>query len=469
MRTTGYVVGWSAIAALSVSLAAAGDDARIADAVEQRDTAAVRSLLKKRVDVNAPQPDGATAMHWASYWDDLDVATLLIGAGADANARNELGVTPLSLACTNGSAAMVTRLVTAGADPNLALPMGETALMTCARAGSLDAVKTLLAHGAKPDASEADGRQTALMWAVSEGQDDIAQQLITSGADVAVRSKGGFTPLLFAARAGDLKSARVLTEAGASINDAAPDGSTPLLVASASVVATTASDWNPVMSPSGHEAVALFLVDKGASATIPDQIGTTPLHAAVQTGRLELVKALLAHGANLNARLIKGPPPLRGDYISRDGLAGATPFWLASRAADVSIMRALAAAGADWRIPINNGTTPLMIVAGLGQSATRSPAESSAVESLRLMIELGGDINAVNPAGQTPLHGAAVLGLDTIIRFLADHGAKLDIKDKQGRTPLDVANDGRRLRTSTIELLRKLGGVDSADRQNSLR
>ena len=184
--------------------------------------------------------------------------------------------------------------------------------------------------------------------------------------------------------------------------------------------------------------------------------GTTALHAAVDTGKRQLVTALLAHGADPDARLTKGPPPLRGDFVSRDGLAGATPVWLAAKAGAPAMMRALLTAGGDPAIPTTNKITPLMVAAGLGQSETRTPPEPGALQVLELLVGRGADVNASMPNGQTPLHGAANMGSNAIIQFLVDHGGRLDAKDKQGRTPLDIAGDGRRQRPTTVDLLRKL-------------
>jgi uncharacterized protein len=460
---------------LIASLGAANSDLRLVEAVERQNKEAVRALLKQRVDVNARQADGATALHWAAHWNDLETADQLIRAGAQVNAVNELGVPPLSLACANANAAMVEKLLSAGADANAALPSGERVLMTGARTGSVEVVKALLAHGADVNANKHWRGQTALMWAVAESHPAVVKVLIENGADVGARSKAGTTPLLLAARAGDLESARLLLAAGADVNAAEPlvelgedvdvnetppSGNSPLLVASASLAATSGFEYNLVVKPSGHEALALFLLEKGADPTKADSIGTTPLHAAVQTGKRELVKALLAHGANPNARLAKAPPPYRGDFVSYEKYAGATPFWLATaaRVPDLNIMRVLVAAGADPNQAAQDGTTPLMAAVGMVQNEARLASESQALEVVRLAVELGVDVNTVDQSGQTALHGAARYARNTIIQFLAEHGAMLNVKDKRGRTALDIAQDSLRPRESTASLLRQLEG-----------
>ena len=268
--------------------AAAADDLPLISAVKSGNTQATRQLLAEGVDVDARQADGATALHWATHWNDLRTATLLIRAGADVNAKNELGVAPLSLAALNGNAAMVSALLNAGGDPNAALPSGETILMTGSRTGSAELVRVLLTEGAEVNGTAHWQKQTALMWAASEGHGDIVQLLLDNGADVYARSKHGSTPLLLAARKGDVASARLLLAAGADVNTTepllAPDERvdvddfqtshrSPLLVASASIVATSGFEYRLVIEPSGHEEFAMFLLEQGANPSTPDSIG----------------------------------------------------------------------------------------------------------------------------------------------------------------------------------------------------
>ena len=275
----GLLVVGSLVYAAGSGVRAQGDDLRLIEAVKRQNTQAVRELLVQRVDVQATQADGATALHWAAYRDDLDTAMRLLGAGANAGAENDYGVTPLSLVCTNANASMVQALLAAGADASAAVSTGETVLMTCARTGSVDAVDALVDHGADVNAREGLQNQTALMWAVAQGHTGVVRALLEQGADVEARSRvsrhvisrhlqsdlkygergrsigsdaeetdvGGFTPLLFAARHGEIESARLLLDAGASLNDAAPDGASVLGIA--------------VLSR--HTAFARFLLDEG--------------------------------------------------------------------------------------------------------------------------------------------------------------------------------------------------------------
>ena len=451
------------------SLAAPVGDLELLEAVRKGDREAVRSLVQQRADVNAAQPDGSTALAWAVHRDDAEMVDLLIRAGANVNAENELGVTPLSLACANGSASMVQKLVAAKANPKAPLRSGETPLMTCARTGSVEGVKSLLAGGADVNAKESRRGQTALMWAVSQKHTPVVRALIAGGADVHARSEGGFTPLLFAARVGDLDSARALLEAGADVNEATKDDGSALVLASAS----------------GHEALALLLLEKGADPNAADANGATPLHNTVLTGfpvagRLtkstvnsylfrpnmpELAKALLARGANPNARITKKNPEFSSELSYMDPV-GATPFFLAAATNDLSLMRLLAASGADPKLMTNDKATPLMVAAGMGRTAERPEAEEkSAFETAKLAVELGADVNAADESGQTPLHFASYIGADAIAQFLVEKGAKGDVKDSYGMTPLDVAEANmpanlprtkrvRRAHKSTADLIR---------------
>ena len=436
--------GWWMVALLSIlNLAAADSDLRLVKAVERGDMEAVRSLLEQHVDVNASQADGATALHWAAHRDDQESAELLIDVGANVNAVNSYGITPLSLACTNGSAAMVKKLLEAGADPNTALLTGETVLMTAARTGNEEAVKALLLKGAEVNANETRRGQTALMWAVSENHLETVGVLVEHGADIHARSLSGFTPLMFAARENHMELARSLLEKGANVNDVTSDAMTPLLVASAS----------------GYEELSIFLLEQGGDPNAADEKGTTALHYAVQKGissltrleesyynsylyrpnMLELVKALLAHGADPNPGLMEAVR-FTGTTILTD-LGRVTPFLLAAAVDDASVMRVLVAGGADPLMTTADHTTPLMAAAGLGRTSDRTVEEAkTALEAVKLAVELGADVNATNDRGQTALQGAARVGLNPLIQYLVDEGAKLDTKDIFGQTALSIAS-----------------------------
>ena len=483
LRTTfTRVLAVCAVLSLTVAaISATQADRRLVDAAKAQDHAAVEALLDQQVDVNAPAPDGAAALHWASYWNAPDTVALLIDAGADLDLANDYGVTPLALACDNGSGAMVTRLLSAGADPNLARSTGETPLMTCARTGALDAVRALLAHGADPNAAESWHGQTALMWAAGERHAAVVEALVEHGADVHARSSAGYTPLLIAARVDEPELVRLLIAAGADVNDTAPGGLTPLLVATVR----------------GHADLAVHLLERGADPNA-DGPGYTPLHWAAGSwhteltgrqmgivtdgveewrslnglgaGKLALVEALLAHGADPGARLARTPPQF--GYASgrfRVSLVGATPFLLAAMDASVGVMRALLAAGADPLAATDEATTPLMVAAGLGQvPAETRVTESDALAAVRYVLGLRTEVNAVNEVGRSALHGAAHVRSDTIVQLLVDHGAQVNAADQRGITPLMVAEGGGHVLLpglgggSTAELLRALGGEATA-------
>ena len=425
-------------------------DVPLIDAVRDGDVERVRALLAQRVDPNIPDIDGTTALHWAAHRDDVVAAELLLRAGARAEAGSRYGATALLVAATNGSAAMVEMLLEAGADVNVGLPEGETPLMRTARAGRADAVQVLLAHGADVDAREGWRRQTALMWAAVEGNTLTAQALIEAGADVAARSAGGLTPLLFAVRHNRQDTLGALVAAAADVNDALPGGMSALALATLNA----------------HYDLGVWLLEQGADPNADDQ-GWTALHqlvwarrpnlgfnnpAPVPTGLvsdLEFVEVLVKHGADIDARETKEPRGADGsgtpggcrNVLNR---VGATPFLLAAKAADVELMRTLVAHGADPLLPNEDGTTPLMVAAGVGIWAVgESPGTNEeALEAVELMLELDDVVTTVDANGDTALHGAVIRGSEPLVRFLVDQGAD---KPRGGqREGLDAADDGRR-------------------------
>lgn len=470
-RVTRFVRGLALIlcstaASYSAAAAPAESPSAVADAAERQDRDAVRTLLTRGAQVNGPQPDGTTGLHWAVHWNDVEVVDLLLRHGADVRRVTDLGVSGLFLACQNGSGDMVKKLLSAGADAQAALPSGETALMTCAKSGSVDAVDALLTRKADPNARVNDtSAQTAVMWAAAEGHGPVVASLLRAGADPNALTKTGLTPLFFAARRGDVASATSLIKAGANVNAAAPDGSTPLLVAAGSLDAITAMDYRLVTSASGHERVALALLDQGADHSAADERGVTALHAAVDTDKRDLVNALIARKANVDARLTKGLPFRRGDYVGRAYYVGATPFWLAAKDGKLGIMRLLADAGADTQLANQGGITPLMVAAGLGQTDSRMPPERHMLEAVEFVLSRGADVNAKSRNGQTAVHGAANVSFDSIIRFLADRGADVNAQDGNGRTPFDLTRNPMRPRPKTGDTLRALGAARPGDIQ----
>ena len=458
--------------------ALAAVDLPLIEAVKSEDVETVRRLLTGGGDVNAPQGDGATALHWAAHRDHRDLAAMLVEAGADANAADDHGVTSLALACLNGSASMVELLLDAGADPNLAKFNGETPLMTASRVGNVDVVRLLLGATADPTASESLRGQTALMWAAAENQTAVAEVLLETGGGAATRSVNGFTPLLFAAQQGNIDIARLVLAAGADVDEAAPDGIGGDTNARALFREDTAASALLVAIDSGHAETALFLIERGADPN-HNGAGRTAMHAAAQQEMPEVVRALLAAGADPNARLDKGMPRL-SRYISlgngmAPALVGATPFWLAASYGDLEIMRLLVDAGADPFLASSDGTTPLMVAAGAdyveGQDkyGRRSFPEyyetlqQRALRAIKFCLELGLDVNAVSDLGQTALHGAVYIGSTLIAPFLVEQGAELDVINLRGQTPWMIAAEGEyragsfNLQEGTAKVLEELG------------
>ena len=493
--------------ALGVHALAQGDS-RLADAAMKRDAPAVRALLGQKVDVNAPGKDGTPALHWAVRGDDVATARLLLGAGADPKLTNRYGVTPLFLACSNGNPAMIKLLLDAGADPNASDPTGETALMTAAGVGTLDAVKLLLDRGAILDAKDPAFQQTALMVAVRQNHPDVVQLLVERGAQVNAQTRtgetpawilpnsvpgfghgvgivrgglpdrglrnpipGAMSPLLYAARDGRPDIVKTLVAAKADVNQVDASGITPLVDA----------------ITNNHVDVALFLMDHGADINASDWYGRTPLWASVETRNmdfdnatfensidrapfLELIKILLERGANPNARM-KEVPPIRRQFLRVTGslswvdFTGQTPFLTAALSGDVTVMRLLLEHGADPKIPTFQGTTALMAASGVNWvfDQTYDEGPKALLEAVRLCYELGMDVNAVNSMGLTAVHGAANRGSDDIIRFLVDKGAKIDVKDQEGRTPLAwgegvfLATHPAKPKPTSIALLKSMG------------
>lgn len=491
-RRNGIWVGTLILFGLVVS-AIAGPTPEVADAVRNRNTEALRALLSKRADVNAAEPDGTTALHWAAHWNDLEAVRLLLRAGADAKAANRYGATPLSEAVTSGNTEIVLALLNAGADPKtLTTPDGETVLMTAARAGNIDAVRLLIERGADVNARENYKGQTALMWAAAERHPEVVKLLLDHGADWKIRSteretklprlsaassitpmaRGGFPALLYAAREGDIQTAQVMLDAGVDINYGDIDSTTALVV----------SILNKQYS------FARFLIDRGADTNIVDANGRTALYAIAEARNedwtalperktddplpsLEIVKALLAHKADPNLALTKNLPGKSGMDSGDTTLGeGTTPLMRAARSGDGAVMRLLLEAGANPKAATKEGTNALMLAAGVGyRDKNTKGTEAEALDALKLMIATGMDLNEPNAKGETALHGAALRGGDTIVQYLVDQGAALNTKTKQGFTPLDVAM-GKSIiaqlpvpHDSTVALLKKLGGLEGKD------
>ncbi|MSO21376.1 MAG: ankyrin repeat domain-containing protein [Acidobacteria bacterium] len=487
-----YLAGRVLVCLLLFPGVAPAADSRVADAARGQDRAAVQALIRSKADVNAPQSDGATALAWAAHWDDLEMADLLLRAGAKVDAANRLGWTPLSLACQNGTPAMIEKLLRAGADPKQSTPTGETPLMTAAGSGSVRAIQLLIEHGADVNAREKLGGQTALMWAISERHPDAAKALIEHGADVRSRSTGGFTPLLFAAQQGDIAATQLLLQAGADVDDASgavQSNRGAFTAAGYMRVVESRGQMTPLLlaTISGQEEMAIFLAEHGANPNASDSSGSV-LHYAVRKGIVyvnrqdsngmgdsplarrpnmtRLAKVLLDKGANPNVRLKRNPES--GSLISP---VGATPLVLAAASSDVELVRMLLDHGADPSIATEKNTTALMLAAGVGRSEDRLPGdETGALEAIKLLLAHGAKPDAVNQDdAQCALHGAARIGSNDIIEYLVQQGARMEVMDSMGQTPLSLASGVITKGTynvskspfgphpSTVELLRRLG------------
>ncbi|MEP7355173.1 MAG: ankyrin repeat domain-containing protein [Acidobacteriota bacterium] len=464
----------------------------LATAAERRDSASLKSLLTKHADVNATAADGSTALLWAAHWNDMESVKSLLAAGANPKLANRFGASPLAEAATLGNAAMVKTLLDAGADPKtLTTADGETVLMTAARSGSADAVKLFLDRGVDINAKESYKGQTALMWAAAERHADVVKLLLERGADwkmmsndhetkmpklsaassVSPMPRGGLTAFDFAAREGHIPTAEALLAAGVDINQLDVDKESVLLVSLMN------KQWT----------FAKFLLDKGANPNLVDVNGRTALYAAVDMrnedysanpGRpnvdpmpsIEIVKALLDKGADPNIALTVKLPGRSGMDQGDTSLgAGTTPLMRAGRAGDAETMRLLLAKGADPKKATKEGNTALMFAAGVGyRDKNTTGTEGQALEALQVALAQGLDVNQANGRGETALHGAASRGADMIVQFLADKGAKLDVKSRGGQTALDVAMGKGSFglptpHDSTVALLKKLGAHEAKD------
>lgn len=438
---------------------AKAEDTSLVDAVEKNETEKVIELLSAKADINAAQADGMTALLWATYYDDWNLGQRLLKAGADVGAENDYGIHALYLACLNGNAKFVDALIKKGANPNATTYGTETALMTASRTGDLETVKTLIKAGAKVDA-QGRNSQTAAMWASTEGHSDIVTALIDAGADIKTPLKRtGFTPFFFAVREGHTDLVKMFLSHGQDVNEAMrPEnsgGKRPKKGTSALILAIE----------NGHYDLAVDLLRAGADPN-DDRTGYTPLHTLTwvrkpdigesadgdpipqgsgKRNSLQFITELVKSGADVNKQLTRG----RKAGGARFGMVGTTPFFLAADRADLEYMKLLVKLGADPSIPNIDGTTPLMVAAGIGSSAPEEEAgnESECLAAVKYLVEEhGANINTIDKRGETAMHGAAYKNIPAVVFYLSEQGADINIwnkNNKQKRTPLLIAEGYR--------------------------
>ncbi len=423
------------------------------EAVKAGNIAVVHKLLQQHSDANTPEPDGTTALHWAVQRDRPDIVHALIAGGAKVNVKNRWGVTPLALAVTTGNPVITQALLRAGADSRARVPDTGTPLLTAARSGNPDTIKALLVAGVKVDEAEETSGQTALMWASSEDHLAAVNTLLDAGADVRKVSRKNETALFFAVRTGDVALVDALLAAGADVNTRTPPDDPKNSPVGDSMLVTAIAN--------GHFGLADFLLSKGAD---PNAAGTRwpPLHALVRIRNyeesqypapktaegdldsLELAKHLIARGEDPSVGAATRTSRRNPGDMNYTEFKGATPFFLAAKAGDIPMMRLLLSAKADYTTPIYEKTTPLMVAAGVGCVPGQwLEPERDILETVKLLVdELKAEVNAVNVRHESALHGAVCRGADSVIRYLVEKGAKLDIKDVEGKTALDVALSG---------------------------
>lgn len=481
---------------------------QMAIAARDNDIEQMHALIDQGADLNAATPDGSPALHWLARRNLADDIKKLTALGAKVDLKNDYGMTPLHVAAEFGASDALKALLDADAAPDTISPTGQTSLAIAAREGDSADVTMLLDHGANPNFQDETYGQTPLMLAIRGGSFEAVNALLKAGAKVNIATKlgkepafsppgegggshgdgivrggvpeqgqrpdwpGKMTPLHYVAREGTVEMAKALLERGAKLEEPEANNARPLLVAALNA----------------NTDVADFLLDQGANPSAADWYGRTPLWAAVEVRNVEIdantrkqvdidrpqilktIEKLLAKGANPNARL-QQYPPVRFQLLSAGGsyawvdFTGQTAFLRAALAGDVDVMRLLLKHKADPNIATFKGTTPLMAAAGVNWVffQTFDEGEDRLLEAVRLCHEqLGQDVNAVNSMGIGAVHAAANRGSNKILAYLVSKGARLDLRDKEGRTPYSwakgvfIATHAAEPKPTTMKLIEEL-------------
>ena len=500
MRTLPKIAAFASLLILSFAASAATDlDAKLLAAAQKANPTDIRGLLAQGADPNARAADGSTAMLYAAHFGASDSVQALLAAKGDPNLTNRYGMGPMHEAALRADTALLRMLIDAGAKVDLALPEGETPLMLASRTSGVDAVKLLIEHGANVNVVEKWQGQTPLMYAAANNRDEVAAALIAAGANVNARTppsalperltrvryyveipSAGLTPLMFAARHGAVAALRVLIKAGADLDAKTPEGFSAIVVALDNL----------------HFDAAQALVEGGASPNGGGLFGVVEARNRVNyvgefqvpTGAadsLELLKSMLAHGANLMDRL---PEPL----LDRDSRFGPPPPKItdvalirAARSSDVDAMRVLIQGGADpsMRDEKRGGINPLVAVM-MGPelpaliSADPRPTEDEAIAAIDFLLDHGVSPSIANDLGSTALHIAALRNYPGVIKHMAERGVDLNVADREGFTPLDYAlgHLPSKLRgrppekiTAAATALRDLGAREKTDDRTAAR
>ena len=385
---------------------------------------AINVLLRRGLDVNAKEKlRGTTALMWAIEQEHPHAVKALIEGGADVNARTAILPPRRASRVAGGAAAGGGGRGAAGGRGGAGAGRGGRGGGAAGRGGRAGGAR----GGASP-VPDADQRQDG-----QDDQDDQDQDVVVGGASQS-RASGGLTPIVLAARQGDRESVKVLLDAGVQVNQTTADGWTALLAA----------------TQNRFYKLGMYLMERGADVNMANGGGWTPLYLATDNrnieggdyptrvpdmDHLEFIRALLARGANPNARMIDSTETrtvFTNQWLSE---SGATAFLRASQSGDLPLMKLLLEHGADPKLSTVNGVTALSAAAGLGwvEGITYEWSPPQTLEAVKLLLDLGLDPNAQDTAGRAALHGAAHKGRSDIVQLLVDRGARLDLEDNGTR------------------------------------